>query len=203
MSSHQLRACWIVAVSSSLAVSGFFLDSNHSARADIFDPSCCQVVPWDALNGAVACPSSPSPLSASVAHIVLKWCSGAPIPGASVVILTGGVGPICPVVLTGTTNAQGEVDIALGAGGCASHQSSVVVIKANGVTIRSYQNCKSPDFDGASGNGAVGLPDLVAFAREFSGQSMPNCHDYTNDGLCGIADLTIFGPAFSGAAHCE
>ena len=76
------------------------------------------------------------------------------------------------------------------------------VIRAGGVVIRSYVNVKSPDFDGARGDGAVGLPDLLAFAREFNGISPAACHDYTNDDVCGLADLSIFGTAFSGAHHC-
>jgi len=63
-------------------------------------------------------------------------------------------------------------------------------------------NAKSPDYDGAGGNGSVGIADLVSFANEFNGITPPGCHDYTNDGATGIGDLVPFGSAFSAARHC-
>ncbi|MFN8548976.1 MAG: hypothetical protein U0527_13675 [Candidatus Eisenbacteria bacterium] len=186
-----------------LLLAGLWIASPRIARSEGIPEIFAEVVPWDALNGGIVCPPNPTPLPASIAQITIRNSLGNPIPGLSVVVLVTQLSlPMCSE-FTGVTDSQGHVDIVCGAAGCAHHVPGALVIKANGVTIRVYQNCKSPDFDGASGNGAVGLPDLIAFAREFNGQSPPSCHDYTNDGLCNLADLTIFGPAFSRALHCK
>lgn len=167
------------------------------------DPSMCSVVPSDALNGVICSPTLPSPLTESVNTITVRSSSGAPIINASVVVLLTAANPICPsAVLTGITDANGVVVITIAAKGCADVVSSACVIKANGVTIRSYINCKSPDFDGAAGDGVVNLSDLLAFAREFNGVVPPGCHDYTNDDQTNLSDLIPFGAAFSTAKHC-
>ncbi|MFN8547588.1 MAG: hypothetical protein U0527_06355 [Candidatus Eisenbacteria bacterium] len=173
------------------------------ARAGIPDPSCPEVHPADELNGVVVSPSVDHPLPASILHILIKdvWTC-LPVANLPVVVLLTSNNPICPsAVLDGVTDANGRVDITVAASGCA-HQASAAVIKAGGVTIRAYPNCKSPDYDGSRGNGVVALPDLIAFAQEFNGLSTELCHDYDNTGSCGLADLTIFGPAFSSALHC-
>lgn len=173
------------------------------AMADVPDPSQCSVSPSDALLGVVCCPNIPSALTESINTITVKNASGTPIAGASTVVLLTASNPSCPAaVLTGTTNASGIVTITVAASGCADGIPSACVVKANGVTIRSFINCKSPDFDGAGGNGLVNLADLIAFANEFNGITLPGCHDYTNDNATNLSDLIPFGSAFSTAKHC-
>lgn len=177
------------------------------ASADIPDPSQCIVVPADNLGpapgGMIVAPLNPSVLAATVNTITVKNSLGDVIVGANVVVLLGAANPACTAaVLTGTTNGSGVTTITLGAGGCSHQVPGSGVIKANGVTIRSYSNVKGPDFDGAGGNKAVNLSDLVDFADQFNGVSPPQCHDYDNDGDTDVGDLTIFGAAFSGANNC-
>ena len=161
------------------------------------------VVPSDQLHGVVCSPASPTPLTESINTITVKNGGGAPIPNASVVVLLTARNPACPgAVLTGTTNASGIVTITIAASGCADATPSACVIKGNGVTLRSFVNCKSPDFDGAGGNGVVNLADLISFANEFNGNSVSGCHDYTNDNETNLSDLIPFGSAFSTAKHC-
>jgi len=175
---------------------------NHVAVGDGGQP-VVSVVPSDALNGMICCPSLPTPLAESVNTITVKNENGNALANVSVVVLLTASNPICPgAVLTGLTNASGVLTLTISASGCKSLQPSAAVMKVNGVTVRTYINCKSPDYDGSGGNGAVSLPDLVAFANEFNGLTPPGCHDYTNDGETGIADLVPFGSAFSAARHC-
>ena len=167
------------------------------------DPAGITVVPADQLSGVVCSPALPTPLTESVNTITVKNTSGGPVPDLSVVVLLTASNPACPgAVLTGTTNAAGITTITVAASGCSDFVPSACVIKINGVTIRSYINCKSPDFDGASGNGLVNLADLIAFANEFNGVTLPGCHDYTNDNTTNLSDLIPFGSAFSTAKHC-
>jgi len=173
------------------------------AMADVPDPAQCSVSPSDALGGVICCPNIPSALTESINTITVKNQPGNPIANASVIVLLTASNPSCPAaVLTGTTNASGVVTITIAASGCAQNTPSACVVKANGVTIRSFVNCKSPDFDGAGGNGTVNLSDLIAFANEFNGITIPGCHDYTNDGATNLSDLIPFGAAFSTAKHC-
>jgi len=193
-----LRSC--AAILLFFAAPLFFAASRSVAG---LDPAQCSVVPSDALNGVICSPALPSPLNESVNTITVRNSSGSPIFDASVVVLLTAANPACPnAVLTGITNNDGVVVITISAKGCSDLIPSACVIKANGVTIRSYVNCKSPDFDGAAGDGVVNLSDLLAFAREFNGVTPPGCHDYTNDGQTNLSDLIPFGAAFSTAKHC-
>lgn len=173
------------------------------ASADIPDPSQCTVLPADNLNGLVVAPLNPSVLAATVNTITVKNSLGNVIVGANVVVLLGAANPACTAaVLTGTTNGSGITTITLGAGGCSHQVPGSGVVKANGVTIRSYSNVKGPDFDGAGGNKAVDLSDLVEFANQFNGIALPACHDYDNNSAVNVGDLVIFGAGFSGANNC-
>ncbi|MBK8229229.1 MAG: hypothetical protein IT349_01795 [Candidatus Eisenbacteria bacterium] len=174
------------------------------AWADLPDPTCVSVVPADALNGLVVGPNQPAPLAASRLFIEIKNNLCEAIADAQVSVQLTSANPLCPSgVLSGVTDSQGKLELDVAAGGCAHLTPQVGVIKANGVTIRSYVNVKSPDWDGATSDGLVNLADLLAFARQFNGQEAAECHDYTNDGVCDLSDLTIFGGAFSSALHCQ
>lgn len=171
------------------------------AMADTPDDRCT-VIPSDALNGMFLGPASPNPVPASVNEITVRNNGGTPIPGALVVVVLSSSTPTCPgAVLNGITDAEGKVTITLAGYGCVDQAPSVGIIKANGVTIRSYTNVKSADYDGTAGDGLVNLVDLIAFARAFNGSGEP-CHDYDNNGVCNLSDLSIFASAFVPGNHC-
>ena len=93
-----------------------------------------------------------------------------------------------------------EIDIA--GAGCSESLVAPASVTAGSVTIRYYQNVKSPDFDGVGGNGCVNLPDLVEFADEFLLVTAGTCHDYDNSGGTGIGDLIIFSECFQTPIQC-
>jgi hypothetical protein len=100
--------------------------------------------------------------------------------------------------LTATTDENGVAELGAFGSGCLDGIPLSGIIKANGVTIRAYDNVKSPDQDG---DGIVGLADLVLFSTAFL-NGTGGCHDYNDDGVVGLADLTLFGPLFVDANHC-
>jgi hypothetical protein len=173
------------------------------ATADVPDPSFCSVSPADALNGLVLAPNLPGYITASVNVVTVHNNVDAPIANAAVVVTLGASNVLCgSTVLTGTTNGSGQTTISLGGGGCAHAVPLSAIIKANGVTIRSYSNVKSPDYDGAGGDLTVSLADFVKFSREFLDTDPNQCHDYDNNGNCGIEDLITFGPTFTTPNSC-
>lgn len=162
------------------------------AFATVPDPANCSVSPGDALNGLVIAPNSPAPIPATVYTVTVRNANNDPIPNASVVFEFGVDIVICTTAQhSGTADGNGVAVITLSGGGCGDG-----VVKANGIQIRSYSNVKSPDFDGAAGNGLVNLSDLVFF------QSDDTCHDYDNDNDVDLADLVIFAGAYSPSHSC-
>jgi hypothetical protein len=176
------------------------------ASADVPDPTKCTVVPGDnlgPLGGLIAAPVNPAVLGSTVNTITVRNADNNPIAGASVVVQLSGSNPACtPSTLSGTTNGSGVATITIGAGGCSDGVPASGVVKANGVTIRSYPNVKSPDFDGAGGTKSINLADLTAFSAQFNGVDPPGCHDYDNDDDCDVGDLPNFGFTFSNANNC-
>jgi hypothetical protein len=161
------------------------------------------VSPGDALNGLVLAPNLPAPIPASIEVVTVRNSSNNPIPNASVLVQLGALNVLCgSTVLTGTTNGAGQATLTLGGGGCAHNIALSGIVKANGVTIRSYLHVKSPDFDGASGNLTVTLADLIKFSNEFTDSEPNECHDYDNDGNCGLSDLIAFSPTFTNPNSC-
>jgi hypothetical protein len=174
-----------------------------AASADVPNPAFCEVQPSDALNGAVLCPDNPSPVPASKNTITVRNGDNNVIPDAVVTVTFTSLSVICPdAVLTATTNASGVCTITLAGGGCAHQVPSAAVFKANGVTIRDYENAKSPDYDGGGGTLLVNLPDLIQFSNEFLNTAPNECHDYDNTGETTLPDLIIFSPPFLGSNTC-
>jgi hypothetical protein len=177
---------------------------SSAAFAITPDPLFCEVQPADNLNGLFLAPSSPAPVAASVNTITVRNGSNNVIPDAAVVVTLTAANAVCgSTVLTGTTDAAGQVTLTLGGGGCVDNVPLSGVVKANGITIRAYENVKSPDYDGASGDLSVGLGDLVTFAAEFlAAAGTGACHDYNNDGTTGLPELVLFGPTFTTPNNC-
>lgn len=173
------------------------------AAAEVPDQANCTVSPSDDLGGMVFSPRLPAPSPASVNTITVRNSANAPINNSTVVVEVGPNTVLCgSTVLTGVTNASGQVVLTLGGGGCAHNVALSGIVRASGVTIRTYANVKSPDYDGAGGNRAVTLPDLTQFSGEFGGSIPSACHDYDNNGTTGLPDLIIFGTPFQNAASC-
>jgi hypothetical protein len=173
------------------------------AFADVPDEANCTMQPADALSGLVFSPLLPTPAPASINTITVRNSSNNPINNSTVVVTVGGSTTVCgATVLTGVTNAAGQVVLTLGGGGCAHNVALSGVVRASGVTIRQFSNVKSPDYDGASGNLTVALGDLTQFSGEFLDNFPNECHDYDNNGNTGIEDVIIFGTPFTSAASC-
>jgi hypothetical protein len=173
------------------------------AHAAIPSPGNCEVHPADDLNGLVVAPLDPAALPATINTITVRNNVNAPIENSAVTVEFSGAINVCAAtVLAGVSNAAGQVVLTLGGGGCANNVALSGVVKASGVTIRSYANVKSPDYDGAGGDKVVNLSDLVIFSNEFLGSVPAECHDYDNNGSTNLADLVIFSPAFVNPNSC-
>jgi hypothetical protein len=168
------------------------------------DEGLCTIEPSDDLFGMVFTPTNQAPAPASVNTITIRNAENDPVANYPVwVELRQASTVLCgSTVLSGVTNASGQLVLTLGGGGCAHNTALSALVKAGGQTIRTYANVKSPDYDGAGGNLAVTLPDLTQFSGEFGGSIPSACHDYNNDGSTGLPDLIIFGAPFQSAASC-
>jgi opacity protein-like surface antigen len=186
-----------------MAILGVALCSS-AAFATVPSPVFCTVIPADDLGGLFLAPSSPAPAPASINVVTVRNSSNNVIENATVVVTLTAANVVCgSTVLTGTTDAAGQVSLTLGGGGCAHSVPLSGVVKANGITIRAYENVKSPDYDGAAGNLNVELPDLITFAAEFLGApGTGTCHDYNNDDTTGLPELVLFGPTFTAPNTC-
>lgn len=174
------------------------------ANAAIPDPANCSVQPADALNGIVVAPLDPTPLASTVNTINVRNSANDPIVGAAVTVeFSASINLCAATVLSGTTNASGDVVLTFGGGGCASNVPGSGVVKANGQTIRSYANVKSPDYDGSGGDLIINLSDLVPFSSEFLGSLPAGCHDYDNNSVTNLADLVLFSAAFTAPNSCS
>jgi hypothetical protein len=167
------------------------------AFATVPDPAQCDVVPGDALNGLVIAPDSPSPIPATVYTVTVRNSSGDPIPSADVSIEFGAGISICNTAVHNVpADGNGVAIVTLRGGGCLNGIANAGVVKANGVPIRNYNNVKSPDFDGAAGDGIVNVVDLVFY------KSGDLCHDYDNSGFVNVVDLVIFAGAYLPQHSC-
>lgn len=173
--------------------------------ASIPDASKCTVIPADNLNGLVFTPTVTS-TQPSVNTITVRNELDQVIANSPVVVQVGSNTVLCgSTVLTGVTNASGQVVITLGGGGCAHNDALSGIVRAGGFTIREYSNVKSPDYNGAVGGGGdlgVRPDDFQRFSQEFLDNEPNECHDYDNNANTGIEDIIIFGPQLTSAASC-
>jgi hypothetical protein len=108
--------------------------------------------------------------------------------------------------LVQNTDVAGNVCFNIQGGGCWKSQSDALVIRANGVVIRSYNNVMSPDYGGNDNQGQVYLwsltvdpSDLAAFVSAYRGGTGPaSCHDYDMNGTTGPTDLAVFTSSYYG-----
>ncbi len=168
------------------------------AGATVPDPANCSVTPCDTFNGVIISPFSGTAPSSIMFTANVRNNNNDPIPNAFVELIFGTPGNhffCASAVLTGTTNANGDVSFAVAAGGCTMG-ANAITIRANNVPIRTYVNVKSPDYDGVAGNGAVVLADFTVFGNAYV-TGAPGCTDYYNDGATGLGDFTAFGSCWA------
>lgn len=187
-----LAALFVLALCSSIAM------------GTVPDPDKCTVVP-NLNDGVLICPGNPAPINGTTYTVTVRNSNNDPIPDASVEFQFNANIVICDdAVHTVTANSSGVAIVTLKGGGCVQNTGGACVVKANGVLIESFANCKSPDNGTnhtSSGNGNVGIEDLVAFGDEFNG-TQDDCHDYDNTMSTDVSDLPFFGDAFSAANSC-
>jgi hypothetical protein len=170
------------------------------ANATIPDDELSTVQPCDTFGGVVICPYAPGGAPSGTQFTVHAVnAQGQVIPDAFVELIFGTPGnhQFCTnVVLTGTTNANGDAVFNLSAGGCTVGANALRV-KVNNTQIRAFSNAKSPDFDGVSPNGVVALGDFVYFAGNYGGGG--GCTDFFNDGMTNLPDFVLFAACYAKA----
>jgi len=176
------------------------------ANATIPDEDLCTVLPCDTFSGMVTSPDHMggvlNPPDATEFTVTAVNGQGGVIPDAYVEILFGTPGnhEFCPTaVLTGTTDAGGQLVMNIGAGGCTTGASAVRV-RVNNVVIRTWQNVKSADYDGAGPDGTVGLGDFVFFAGQYN-SGAAGCTDFFNDGVTNLGDFVFFAACYAHACQ--
>jgi hypothetical protein len=183
-----------------LAVIGLVL-SMGIAGATVPDPENCSVEPCDTIDGVVISPYTGTPPAAIVFTANIRNSNNDPIPNAFVELIfsTPGNHFFCgSAVLTGTTDANGNVSFAVAGGGCTLG-TNAMKIRANNVEIRAYPSVKSPDYNGVAGDGQVALVDFTVFGNAYVAGA-PGCTNYFNDGSTGLTDFTCFGACWG--ANC-
>lgn len=189
-----------------------------AATADVPDASQSSTT-LDLPGRLYLCPNQDMPDDASECDqadftVIVRNAAGNTIANAVVEILVG-----CQVdervrlctsnVLVKNTNAVGEVSFNIGGGGCCKGEPGAAVIRANGVTLRSFDKVMSADyseFDNVGNPNRSDLDvdpvDLAAFVQAYQGGAGPaSCHDYDNSGGTDPVDLAAFVEAYDGGAN--
>jgi hypothetical protein len=91
-----------------------------------------------------------------------------------------------PDGLSGTADESGTAYLDPRVGGC---DDCDVIVRANGIDIRSYARINSADWDGTWADGDVGPEDMYYISSQ-NGTSDP-CADLNGDGVVDLADLDI------------
>jgi hypothetical protein len=166
------------------------------ANATVPEVDLCSVAPCDDFLGVVLYPQ-PNAGGAAEFTVNARNADNDPIPNAFVELTLGTPGNhmLCSdAVMTGTTDAAGNVTFAISGGGCTMGADAFTV-KVNGVNIRTFENVKSPDYAPGS-NGNVELADFIYFGNQMS-TSAAGCADYYNTGATGLGSFIVFGEAFT------
>ncbi len=177
-------------------------------RAGAIDPAACQVLPWGEDGRPMGIPVRPEHSSMVDVQVFVADSGGIPVPNAYVEIVLNAAclvqgGPhqgestfcICEsAILTEYTNEDGWAFLNFAVGGCCEMEAALV-IKADGILIRTYEIVTSPDFDGVMGDCRMGLEDLTIFGNAWAGAD-PGCTDYDGDDTTDIIDFTMFGSSW-------
>jgi hypothetical protein len=166
-------------------------------RSAVPDSTRCTVQPWDTYGKAFVSPGDQTGVDALT--VIVLDAAGTPIPNAIVEIQLSTCGNLCvdsPVDgLDGLTNAMGRVVLNPRVGGC---QTCPVLVKANGVTIRTFGQVASPDAWPVA-NGSVGLSDWTSFFSQYVTGIPTPCTDFNGDGALNTADSLLFVNAWLNA----
>lgn len=191
-----------------------------AAYATVPEPSNC-ACQLDGTGRLLLIPGGPTPQPGdpwgsnvnATFWVNVRNAANAPINNAVVEVLVGGLidgyTGLCDYQDPGLvryTDVSGNVTFNVQGGGCFKGQPDACVIRANGVTIREYQNVMSPDY---LANDNAGQPylwsltvsplDLSAFVTAYQGGTGPaSCHDYDNDGTTSPIDLSVFVSSYYG-----
>lgn len=177
--------------------------------ADVPDPANC-LTTIDAVQRVLLIPGSPLE-AAGTFTVTVRNAAGNPINNAVVSVEVGGLADsktvLCSNAVTQlNTNASGIVTFNVTGGGCLK-QAGAVVIRANGVEIRSFPAVMSPDYTGTDNAGianrwskSITAADFSAFGQSF-GLGGARCHDYDNNGVMGAADFSVFGQVWDGGTR--
>lgn len=189
-----------------------------AAYADVPDPTNC-TCSLDGVGRLLVIPGGGTPwgpVGAGNFCVNVRNAADGPINNAVVEVLVGGqagnyVGICSGQVLVANTDVAGDVCFNIAGGGCYKGQADACVIRANGVTIRTYQNVMSPDYTNYDNVGVpgrwtltVGPTDLASFVTAYAGGTGPaSCHDYDNNATTGPTDLAVFTASyFGGTGYC-
>ncbi|MCK4412539.1 MAG: hypothetical protein KAY32_03240 [Candidatus Eisenbacteria sp.] len=159
------------------------------------DPALCTVDPCDSYNGIITSPT-PSPGDEFEFAVTVVCASGLPAVNMNVDVYLGDPENhyVCdPATFHGTTDALGVVTFNLSAGGCTIGQNAVW-IDAGVVTMRTYQNIRSPDWAPLS-DGDVDLSDFIFFGGYY-GLPGGGCVDYDDNGEVMLLDFSRFARAW-------
>jgi hypothetical protein len=180
-----------------LVVAGLVFAVNI-AGATQPEPTFCTATPLDTRLSVLTCPqyrgAAVTPLAGAAFTVNVRNGADEVIPNAVVEIvfnIPGNHVECGNIVSSGNTDANGNITFNLAAGGC-SIGTNVIKIIANGVEIKHYNECVSPDGDH---NGAVSLGDFTAFGSDFQ-SGAAGCYDFDNSGGTTLGDFTLFGQAF-------
>lgn len=185
-----------------------------AAAADVPDASTSSTT-LDGTGRLLLCPNGDttdmSYCPAANFTVVVRNAAGNTIANAVVEILVGCQADnrtrLCDINETvKNTNAAGQVSFNIGGGGCCKGEAGAAVIRANGVTLRSFDKVMSPDYAGFDNVGVAGRADLDvdpvdlgAFVAAYQGGIGPaSCHDYDNSGVTDPVDLGTFVQAYKG-----
>ncbi len=188
----------IIALRSSPCAAGE--ERTETCTADQPCRDNCSVYPFDGLNGMLACGVSPSPMLGTVVIVTVRDYNNVPLENVHVNLdvntSVNGNFYCSPPGYDYTqliTDENGQVTFPLNGGGCGAEPTPTVWYRiwADDTLIRDYPNqIKSPDYNGVSGDGRVGLDDLAEFRVAPGGCGC--CCDYDNTCTVNIGDLVIF-----------
>ena len=141
-------------------------------------PADCTVEPWDTFTHAFVCPGGSYGYSPDAGvKITVRNSTNDPVSGALVEIDFSDCSTLCidPITngLSGTTDQSGTVILKPRVGGCAT---CAVLVKANGILIRSYTEVVSGDVDG---DGIKNITDYAWFQKH----KTSHCADLNGNGV--------------------
>jgi hypothetical protein len=175
-----------------------------TAAADIPDEENSSCEPWDTNGCAFITPGLPSEGKSAIDCITVnvRNSDNDPIEGVQVDINFSNCTGLCwcdpPMESSGLTGPDGTTVICFSGGGC---EQCTVIVRADGVTICTYQDVRSTDWDGSACDGIVGGSDFAFFATAFKVTQDP-CADYNCDGSVGGIDFSMFAISFSAGDAC-